>query len=240
VTPISSPGARTVRVVTSADTRGRRLFDALRTAGPPRLQRLRPGALGRLSTSGLKRLLDRRRTQALILDGPADGGADAGALERLGREGRTFAPAPVLTSSRVLSERLVARAGTLGRLGVIQGLSEVSTQTPDALAYVRTLPLLFRGERPSLDGLRGYVTGLALRAGLKDGFRPRPGVFTNALLAPWSPAEPGTGSPAVFALAPQFLSANLIPPSAGGEQYEGSWFADGAWINAGVRPLGNL
>jgi hypothetical protein len=99
--------------------------------------------------------------------------------------------------------------------------------------------VLFRGERPSLDGLRGYVTGLALRAAIK-GFKASPGVFTNALPAPWSRQHPGMGSPAVLALAPQFLSANLVPPSAGGEQYEGSWFADGAWINAGVRPLGAL
>lgn len=190
----------------------------------------------------LRRILDRTRTLALVLDGPGEGGEDAAAVAELGREGRTFAPAPVLASSRVLSERLVEGLGAIGRVGAIQGVSEVSPQTADALAYARALKAVWTGERPSLDGLRGYVAGLALRFALRaddpaDALR-EPDVFTDALLSPWPSSDGSRGSQALLGLAPQFLASNLVPPSAGGKRFEGTWFPDGAWVNASVRPLG--
>jgi hypothetical protein len=216
--------------------------------GPaPRVKRIVPGTLAKLSAEGLARVLDRRRTTALILDGPDEGGADARAIARLGSaRGRTHTPAPLLLSERVLSESYVLSAGTLGRIGAVQGVSEVSTNTPDAQLYEAAVPLLFRGDIASVDGLRGYVTGLALRDALRSGTSASaiaahlraPRVFTNALLAPWSPREPGAGSPNAVALQPQFLSPTLVPTAIGGEAQDTEYFPQGSWTVTSAIPLG--
>lgn len=246
VLPTTAVGVRTVLVAATDDDQGRRLTrgvaDGIAGTGLT-VKRQPPGRLGRGGVRGTKRALDRGRIAALVLDQPVDAETrDVDALAAVGRTDRDFPPAPVLASSRVLSERLITRLGTLGRIGVLQGVTEVSTQTADALAYARAVPGLWPGERPSLDGLRGYVAGLALRSALEqdpdhvaDRLRA-PRVFTDALLSPWEPRRPGAGTRAVIALAPQFLASSITPPSAGGTSYTGTWFADGAWINAGVRP----
>jgi hypothetical protein len=79
---------------------------------------------------------------------------------------------------------------------------------------------------------------LALAEALRDGPQPdriaarlrRPRRFTDALQAPWRAQAPQRGSVLFGFLAPRFLPANLIPVSAGGEQFGGRWFPDGAWI----------
>ena len=251
IVPASAPGVRTIAAAVTQDALGRRLLaglrDGLRGTGFTVVPR-EPGTLGRGGVAGTKRALDRERIAALVLDQPGDGGADVDALVAVGRGDRDFPPAPVLASSRVLSEALVQRLGTLGRIGVLQGVTEVATQTADALAYVRAVPGLWPGERPSLAGLRGYVTGLAVRSavGGEDDVSAAavlrrlrtPEVFSDALLTPWEPRRTGAGTRAVVTLAPQFLASTITPPSAGGMSYTGSWFPDGAWINASVRPLG--
>ena len=118
--------------------------------------------------------------------------------------------------------------------------------TTDAELYKSAVPLLFRGDIASLDGLRGYVSGLALRDALRSGTGTgsilahlrEPRVFTNALLAPWSPTEPGAGSPNVVSLQPQFLSPTLVPPSAGGEAKDTEYFPQGSWTVTSGVPLG--
>jgi hypothetical protein len=155
-------------------------------------------------------------------------------------------PAVALLSGRALSEDLVRSAGSLGRLGVVQGVTEVAPTTRDGILYRRAVPLLFAGELPSLDGLRGYVTGLALDDATRNGTGPsairaalrRPSVFTDALLAPWSPRRPGHGSPSVLPLQPQFLSPTLVPAFAGGERQSAGWFPDGTWTVTSTQPLG--
>jgi hypothetical protein len=208
---------------------------------------LAPGTLARLSDDALARVLDRRRTAALVVDGPAAGGADARAVARLGvRRGADMTPAPLLFSERVLSETLVLSAGALGRIGAVQGISEVATNTTDAELYQAAVPLLFRGDIASLDGLRGYVTGLALTDALRSGTGARaiaanlrePRVFSNALLAPWSPSEPGAGSPTAVALQPQFLSPTLVPSAIGGEAKDTEYFPQGSWTVTSQTPLG--
>ena len=234
------PGVRTVRAAVGDDPQSRRLLAGLRAGlgaagavegapvapGPaPRLVVSEAGALAKLSDDALGRVLDRRRTTAVIVDGPGGGGPDARAIARLGAaRGEDLTPAPLLFSERVLSEPFVLSAGALGRIGAVQGVSEVATNTTDAELYKSAVPLLFRGDIASLDGLRGYATGLALRDALRSGTSAAsiarnlrtPRVFTNALLAPWSPRQPGAGSPNVVALQPQFLSPTLVPPSIGG------------------------
>ncbi|MEA2127331.1 MAG: copper transport protein [Solirubrobacteraceae bacterium] len=256
------PGVRTVRAALSRDLQSRRLLAGLRVglrsfsavAGAPvtpglapRLAVLAPGTLARLSDEALTSVLDRRRTTALIVDGPAAGGADARAVARLGaRRGPDITPPPLLFSERVLSEPLVLSAGALGRIGAVQGISEVATNTTDAELYQAAVPLLFRGDIASVDGLRGYVAGLALIDALRSGTSARsiaanlrdPRVFSNALLAPWSPSKPGAGSPSAVALQPQFLSPTLVPSAIGGEAKDTEYFPQGSWTVTSRTPLG--
>jgi putative copper export protein/methionine-rich copper-binding protein CopC len=256
------PGVRTVRAALGGDLQSRRLLAGLRVGlrssaavggvraqpGPaPRLVVLAAGTLARLSGDALTRMLDLRRTAALVVDGPAAGGADARAIARLGtRRGADITPAPLLFSERVLSETLVLGAGSLGRIGAVQGVSEVATNSSDAELYQAAVPLLFRGDIASVDGLRGYVTGLALVDALRSGTGPRsivanlrsPRVFSNALLAPWSPREPGAGSPNAVALQPQFLAPTLVPSAIGGEAKDTEYFPHGSWTVTSRAPLG--
>jgi hypothetical protein len=163
-------------------------------------------------------------------------------LRRLGAGRVRVAVAPVLGSERVLSESFVRAAGGIGRLGAVQGTSSVGTQSRDAIAYAGTVGVLYQGERPTLEGLRGYATGLALIDGVRDGTGAdqiahrltRPAPFTDALVAPWRSDAPAAGSPRLAVVGPTFLPATLIPASTGGETYSGRYFADGAW-----RPLGS-
>lgn len=256
------PGVRTVRAALGDDVQSRRLLAGLRTGlrtsavlrgapvapGPaPRLVVLAPGALARLSDDALERVVDLRRTTALVVDGPAAGGADARAIARLGAaRGADITPAPLLFSERVLSETLVLSAGALGRIGAVQGISEVATNTADAELYKAAVPLLFRGDIASLDGLRGYVAGLALIDAVRSGTDARsivanlrdPRVFSNALLAPWSPSEPGAGSPNAVALQPQFLAPTLVPSTLGGESKDSEYFPQGDWTVTSRTALG--
>jgi hypothetical protein len=209
--------------------------------------RVEPGSLAELSEDQVAGLLDRAHATAFVLDAPDGGGADARAIAWLGvARGARLVPAPLLLSERVLSETYVVSAGALGRLGAIQGVSEVATNTTDAALYRSAVPLLFRGDIASLDGLRGYAAGLALRDALRSGTSPAaiagnlrtPRVFTDALLAPWSAREPGAGSPAVVALQPQFLAPTLVPASVGGEAQDSEYFPQGSWTVTSAIALG--
>jgi hypothetical protein len=209
--------------------------------------KLRPGALAALTDDELAQVLDLRQTSALIVDEPAAGGADTRAIERIGTaRGEDLLPPPVLLSERVLSETVVRAAGPLGRIGAVQGVSEVATNTRDATLYQAAVPVLFRGEIASIDGLRGYATGLALRDGVRDGTSARdisarldsPQVFTDALLAPWSRRIPGAGSPNVIALQPDFIAPTLVPTSAGGEEKDTEYFPQGGWTITTPMALG--
>jgi methionine-rich copper-binding protein CopC/putative copper export protein len=262
VLPAGEPGVDVVRVAVADDLQGRRLLSGLRaglkpSAVPrgfpsasgrdPQVLRLRPGALAELDDEALIRVLDRRQTSALIVDQPAAGGADVRALERIGADrGLDLVPPPVLLSERVLSETVVRAAGSLGRIGAVQGVSEVATNMRDAELYQLAVPQLFRGEIASLDGLRGYATGLALRDAVRDGTSRHdiraglktPRVFTDSLLAPWSPRAPGVGSPSVVALQPQFIAPTLVPTFAGGEAKDSEYFPQGSWTVTAPVALG--
>jgi hypothetical protein len=255
-------GVRVVRVAVADDLQGRRLLAGLHagllpTSTPqgfpsgsgaePTIVRLQPGALAALSTDELAHVLDQRQTSALIVDEPAAGGADIRAIESIGvARGDHLAPPAVLLSERVLSETVVEAAGALGRIGAVQGVSEVTTNSPDAELYELAVPQLFRGEIASLDGLRGYATGLALRDALRHGTSAReisagldsPRVFTSALLAPWSRRLPGAGSPSVVALQPDFIAPGLVPAYAGGEEADTKYFPEGSWTVTSPMALG--
>jgi methionine-rich copper-binding protein CopC/putative copper export protein len=264
ILPAGQPGVRVIRVAASDDVQGRRLVAGLRVGlknesippgypaltGPaPTIVRLKPGELAALSDADLTQVLDIRRTSALIIDEPDAGGADTRAIERIGASrGQDLLPPPVLLSERVLSESVVRAAGALGRIGAVQGVSEVSTNTRDAALYQAAVPVLYRGEIASIDGLRGYATGLALRDALREGITAddigiglnAPKVFTDALLAPWSRRIPGAGSPNVVAVQPQFIAPTLVPTSAGGEAKDTEYFPQGGWTVTTPTALGIL
>ena len=247
VMPSSAPTARAVRMLAPQDPSGKRFAAGLQSAIGSRLH-LATIAAPRLTTAtgpALAHLLDRRRTLAFVLDG-APGPDYAAAFRRLGAASAAIPPAPFLATSRVLSEDLVEASGELGRIGILRGLSEVTPDAADALVYARAVPAIYPGERPSLDGLRGYIAGLALRATLRGGTGPggiaerllRPAPFTDTLGSPWRSDAPAAGSVRFTALAPRFLASTLIPVSAGGESYDGSFFADGAWTRVSTELYG--
>lgn len=245
ILPTGAQGVRRVLVVAGEDRYGRRLVQGLTEAtkgSAVELDVQEPGALEGLRPRALGEKLSRLNVLALVLDGPKAGGADADALAALGRARPNIPPAVQLLSERVLSEPLVLRAGSLGRIGVLQGTSEVSTTTRDAILYRDAVPLLHPGERASLDGLRGYVTGLALDDALAapdpTAFLRSPSVFTDALLTPWTRTQPGAGSSASLPIQPQFLPERLVPRSIGGEGGTRAYFPDGTWTLTSQRPLG--
>jgi putative copper export protein/methionine-rich copper-binding protein CopC/ABC-type branched-subunit amino acid transport system substrate-binding protein len=193
----------------------------------------------------LRSTIDQRSAAAILIDG-TDPEKVAGELAGLGTTNLGFAPAAVLASDRLMSERLVTDSGAIGMIGALQGPSVASPDSATSLAYSRAVPALYPGEQASLDGLRGYLAGLALEEGVSGGTDPaqiaaalrEPAPFTDALLAPWRSDAPAEGSPRFTVLAGNFLPSTLIPVSKGGESYSGSYFEDGSWRVASSQPLG--
>jgi ABC-type branched-subunit amino acid transport system substrate-binding protein len=201
----------------------------------------------RAITSGpepLAEALDSAKSAAVVVDGDPE--RLASNLRDLGSDRLDFATAPVIADSSVFSEDLVRRSGAIGRIGALQGATEVAPDSTIAETYARAVPALYPGELPSLDGLRGYVAGLALSEGLADGIEPdrvtarllRPAPFADALLAPWRSDAPFAGSSRFEFLKASFLPPTLIPASAGGESQTGSYFTDGTWARVNGDPLG--
>jgi hypothetical protein len=247
---VSAPSARTVAVIAPGDVQGRRRLAGLRAAlaglGRGIRVRLRPAsAITAAGNAALLGLLDRRSTLAMVLDGTdAESPALAAALARLPARGAVFDPAPVFASERLLSERLIEQSGDAGKVGVVQGTSTVAVDSRDGLTLSQALPALFPGESASLEGLRGYVAGLALDYGLRNGSSPvavaarlrRPAPFTDAIPEPWRSNAPAAGAQRVGLLEPTFLTTTLLPVSSGGEPYTGQYFSGGAW----KRPVTSL
>lgn len=241
VLPAAPVGVRRIPVILGSDQASQRLLAGLRrglAGSEARLDVRRPGDLARRSLDDREVAISQLEVLATVIDVPSTERRDVDALTALGRDREGIVPAPVLLSERVLSERVIRSAGSLGRIGALQGVSEVSPTTADGILYRQSVPLLYRGDLASLDGLRGYVSGLALRDavrrggigadGVIDALRD-PGVFTSALLAPWTARQPGAGSPATLAVQPLFLSPTVTPPSAGGTPRAAAYFPDGTW-----------
>jgi hypothetical protein len=196
--------------------------------------------------AALRRAIAPNRWMATLLDGdPRRIGSALGALGRRATNA-TLYPDQIVAASPLLDERFQLAAGVFGKTGSIASPSEVVPDSRDAQLYVAQQRAFFRGDRPSLAGLRGYVAGLTLREGLRDGTDPdsiaarlrRPQRFTDALLAPWRSDAPTAGGPLVNMLAPRFLTSNLLPPGQGGEAHSGTFFDAGAWVVTSAQPLG--
>jgi hypothetical protein len=250
VLPVSTSAARNVLALIPSDADGQRRLAGLRAAlttskRPVRLQVLRESAVTGAGPAQLLHLLDRRTTIAMVLDGTdAQSPALAAAMSRLPARGAVFKPAPVFASDRLLSERFIEESRDAGRVGAVQGVSSVAVDSRDGLTLSQALPALFPGESASLEGLRGYVTGLALDYGLRGGTSAaavdarlaRPAPFTDAIAEPWRSDVPAAGAPRLGVLEATFLTTTLLPVSSGGEAYTGEYFPSGAW----ERPVTTL
>jgi copper transport protein len=153
-----------------------------------------------------------------------------------GIDGRSTAP--VLAPGALFDERLIVESGATGLQGTISSLSTVRLNSKDGEGYSRVIPLLFPGERPSIAGLQGYVAGLTLAEGLKDGSDPskvagrldRPRGFTDAITSPWRADARTRGAPFFTVVKPTFLPENLIPSTVGGGgAVTGRYFVGGSW-----------
>lgn len=243
VLPVSARGARTVKILFAGDEQGQRRLAGFRAG----LESIRPqlridpvslDSLTRENGTQLLATLSRTSTVALVLDVPdSQAPALAAAISRLPAERATFKPAPVIASERLLSEGFVEAAGNAGRLGVVQGTSTVTVDSRDGLLLSQAIPALFPGQGASLEGLRGYVAGLALDYGLAQGTSPtlvadrllRPTPFTDAIAQPWRSDAPAAGAQQLTVLDPTFLTTTLLPVRSGGEAYSGEYFPNGAW-----------
>ncbi len=164
----------------------------------------------------------------------ADQAALAAALHAIGRRDDRIVPAAIFTSSRLFSERFQVDSGLLGRIQALRSAADVSPTTRDALSYSNLVQAIYPGERPSIDGLRGYLAGRALTTALASGGNlsqrlRRLGRFSDALAGGWTARDPAAGSQLVGFFLPSFLPSGLLRRDQGGQQFSGSYFADGAW-----------
>jgi hypothetical protein len=238
IVPQGNQGVKTVRLFTSDDPNSRLWVAGWRAgiAGTDLTLDLRPAAdLEQADKQGVRDLIDRRHVLVVGVDG------DEGLARAIASSGKPdnvgYAPTPVIAASSTFSESFVTAAGIPGRLGVIRGMTEVTPDSRDGLAYSSTVPRVLPGTLPSLEGIRGYVTGLALADATKDGtdaadVRQRlrqPAPFTDALASPWRTDAPDRGSQRFTVLGATFLTSTLTPVSQGGQSYTGTYFSDGAW-----------
>src|SRR4051794_27213837 len=203
-----------------------------------------PAASVERGGASLRSEIDRNSAAAVFIDG--DPGRLASSFASLGQGPLNFDPAVLIAPSALLSERLLEASGALGRTQAIQGASEVSPDSATAQSYARSVPAVYPGEAPTLDGLRGYVAGLALAQGVENGTGAsqiadtlrQPVPFTDALLAPWRSDVPAAGDQRFTLIDANFLPATLIPTQVGGEGFNGTFFTDGSWTRLSSQPLG--
>jgi len=244
--PNSPKTAQTLLVVPATDPQGVRRLAGLEaelkgaTIGgvPVRIKTLSYAALTHTTGASLYSMIIRTKTLAFVLDGTdSEEPGIAAALRRLPATAASFSPATIIASDRLLSEQLIETSGETGQIGVIEGTSDVAIDSDDALAVADALPSMFPGVNASMEALRGFVAGQALTYALADGtsvaditarlYQPAP--FTDAIVDPWLSDAPAAGSPRVGLMVPNFLDTTLLPTTAGGEQYTGQYFSDGAW-----------
>jgi ABC-type branched-subunit amino acid transport system substrate-binding protein len=248
LTSVVQPTAtsKVVRIVRPTDDAGRRRLAGLRAAlsgTSMRTEEIPADSLER-GTADLGVTLDRHSAAAIVIDGDPD--RLTRSFAALGQGPLSFAPAVLIAPSPLLSERLLEASGALGRTQAIQGASEISPDSATAQSYARAVPAVYPGEAPTLDGLRGYVAGLALAQGVSDGTGAgeiahtlrQPAPFTDALLAPWRSDLPAAGNQRFNLIDANFLPPTLIPSQVGGESFNGTFFVDGSWTRLSSQPLG--
>jgi methionine-rich copper-binding protein CopC/putative copper export protein len=165
----------------------------------------------------------------------------AAALDQFDR-GDLVSSSAIVVPARHFDETFY-RASKVGRRGDILVLGEVSPDSDESLVYTRLTLSIFPGERPSIDGLRGFLTGRAIATALKGGTSPgglatrlgRLGPFSSGVVSGWSPAAPDTGSWRFFLFKGSFTPAGLVPGAA---PEAGRYFEEGSWSRAVTGNLG--
>ncbi len=135
------------------------------------------------------------------------------------------------------------RASELGRRGGVLALGEVAPDSAESLVYTKLVLAIFTGERPTIDGMRGYLAGKAIAEGLRGGTSAGEvarrlrllGPFSDGVVSGWSPAAPAAGSWRFFLYRANFIPMGLIP---GDDPAPGRFFDEGAWNRVVTRNVG--
>ena len=134
-------------------------------------------------------------------------------------------------------------ASELGRRGGIIVLGEVAPDSAESLVYTKLVLSFFTGERPTIDGLRGYLAGKAIAEGLRGGPSAGEiarrlrllGPFSDGVVSGWSPAAAAAGSWRFLLYRGNFVPMGLIP---GDDPAPGRFFDEGAWTRVETRNVG--
>ena len=151
--------------------------------------------------------------------------------------------AAMLVASRSFDETFL-RSSKVGRRGDVKVYGEVAPDSGDSLLYTRLVSTIFPGEQSTVDGLRGFMAGKAISAGLDKGTSTDSLVehlkvltlFSDGVVSGWSPAAPAAGSWRFLLFKGSFIPGGLIP----GESPEpGRYFAEGgAWSRVATGNVG--
>jgi hypothetical protein len=128
---------------------------------------------------------------------------------------------------------------------------EVAPDSGDSLLYTRLVSTIFPGEQSTVDGLRGFMAGKAIVAGLARGSStdslvkhlrfvnlnsPVAGGPQDGVVSGWSPAAPTAGSWRFLLFKGSFIPAGLVPGRA---PEAGRYFAEGgAWSRVATGNVG--
>ncbi len=151
--------------------------------------------------------------------------------------------AALLVASRSFDETFL-RSSKVGRRGDVKVYGEVAPDSGDSLLYTRLVSTIFPGEQSTVDGLRGFMAGKAITAGLDKGTSTDDLVahlkvltlFSDGVVSGWSPAAPAAGSWRLLLFKGSFIPGGLVP---GRKAEPGRYFAEGgAWSRVATGNVG--
>jgi hypothetical protein len=172
------------------------------------------------------------------------------ALDQLSDE-EIVSNSSLLVASRSFDEGFL-RSSRIGRRGDVKIFGEVAPDSGDSLLYTRLVSSIFPGEQSSADGLRGFMAGRAITAGLAKGsstgalvanLKVTPllkskvqGGPQDGIVSGWSPAAPAAGSWRFLLFKGSFIPGGLIPGRAA---EAGRYFPEGgAWSRVQTGNVG--
>ena len=159
--------------------------------------------------------------------------------------------AAIFAASRAFDEAFL-RSSKIGRRGDVKVYGEVAPDSGDSLLYTKLVSSIFPGEQSTVDGLRGFMAGRALTAGLAGGSTTEAlvdhlrvtgllksevtGGPQDGLVSGWSPAAPAAGSWRFLLFKGSFIPGGLIP---GRSPEPGRYFPEGgAWSRVQTGNVG--
>lgn len=157
----------------------------------------------------------------------------------------------LLVASRAFDETFL-RASKVGRRGDVKVYGEVAPDSGDSLLYTKLVSSIFPGEQSTVDGLRGFMAGRVITAGLAGGSSTEAlvdhlkvanllgsevnGGPQDGLVSGWSPAAPAAGSWRFLLYKGSFIPAGLLP---GRSPEPGRYFPEGgAWSRVATGNVG--